>query len=302
MATANDILRRAAAELGYCRWDDELSGTRYGRWYADLTGNSYYAQNGVPSCAMFVSYIFAQCGMSTPFTPTAGCGTMLTLAKNAGLVIPHIRDARPGDVSIFDWGYDDIGHDHVGFVKSNYGGGIRTYEGNTTGSDGRSGSVAERTRSFTNNPKGRPQIMAIIRPKYDGASSGGGSAPAPSGGLEIDGIWGEATTLKAQQVLDAPYKDGKISRQPQMHLSRHKGCGSGWEYAGWLGEEPGSQTISMLQEIWGCAADGFFGPDTINAMIRYYQGSSGATILDGVIDYPSITVKAFQRALNDGRI
>lgn len=300
MATANDILRRAAAELGYCRWDDELSGTRYGRWYADLIGNSYYAQNGVPFCAMFVSYIFAQCGMSTPFTPTAGCGTMLTLAKNAGLVIPNIRDARPGDVSIFDWGYDDIGHDHVGLVEANRGGYIQTIEGNTTGPDGRSGSVARRTRAYKNNDRGRPQIMAIIRPAYNGGSST--VAPVPDGNLVVDGVWGEATTLKAQQVLDAPFKDGKISRQPQMHLSRHKGCGSGWEYAGWLGEDPGSQTIRMLQEIWGCTPDGFFGPDTINAMIRYYQHDSGATALDGVIDYPSITVKAFQRALNNGRI
>lgn len=300
MATANDILRRSAAEIGYCRWDDPESGTKYGRWYADLIGNQYYAQNGVPSCAMYVSYIFAMCNEPEPYLPTAGCGSLLSMAKAAGLVLARSTDAIPGDVVIFDWGYDDIGHDHVGFVEANKRSYLQTHEGNTTGPDGRSGCVARRTRAFKNNGRGRPQIMAVIRPAYNGGSST--TAPVPDGNLVVDGVWGEATTLKAQQVLDAPYKDGKISRQPQMHLSRHKGCGSGWEYAGWLGEEPGSQTIRMLQEIWGCKPDGFMGPDTINAMIRYYQGASGATALDGVIDYPSITVKAFQRALNDGRI
>lgn len=302
MATANDILKKAESQIGYCRWDDEMAGTIFGRWYAQKTGSSYFGTNGVPFCAMFVSWVFDQCGEEEPYLPTAGCGTMLARARSAGLVLPDTRGAIPGDVVIFDWGYDNIGHDHVGLVEANRGGYIQTIEGNTTGPDGRSGCVARRTRAYKNNSKGRPQIMAIIRPKYDGAPSGGGSAHAPSGRLEIDGVWGEATTLKAQQVLDAPYKDGKISRQPQMHLSRHKGCGSGWEYAGWLGEDPGSQTIRMLQEIWGCTPDGFFGPDTINAMIRYYQHDSGATALDGVIDYPSITVKAFQRVLNNGRI
>lgn len=300
MANANDILRRAAAEIGYCRWDDELAGTIFGRWYAQKTGSSYFGTNGVPFCAMFVSWVFDQCGEEEPYLPTAGCGTMLARARSAGLVLSDTRNAVPGDVVIFDWGYDDIGHDHVGLVEANRGGYLQTIEGNTTGADGRSGSVARRTRAFKNNGRGRPQIMAVIRPAYNGGSST--TAPVPDGSLAVDGVWGEATTLKAQQVLNAPYKDGEISRQPQMHLSRHKGCGSGWEYAGWLGEEPGSQTIRMLQEIWGCAADGFFGPDTINAMIRYYQKDSGATALDGVIDYPSITVKAFQRALNDGRI
>lgn len=300
MATANDILRRSAAELGYCRWDDPESGTKYGRWYADLIGNQYYAQNDIPYCAMYASYIFAMCNEPEPYLPTAGCGSLLSMAKAAGLVLARPTDAIPGDVVIFDWGYDDIGHDHVGFVEGNKRSYLQTHEGNTTGPDGRSGCVARRTRAFKNNGRGRPQIMAVIRPAYNGGSAS--TAPVPDGNLVVDGVWGEATTLKAQQVLDAPYKDGKISRQPQMHLSRHKGCGSGWEYAGWLGDEPGSQTIRMLQEIWGCTPDGFFGPDTINAMIRYYQGASGATAIDGVIDYPSITVKAFQRALNEGRI
>lgn len=300
MATANDILRKAAGEVGYCRWDDPESGTKYGRWGAQVLGNPALAANGIAFCAMFVSWVFDQCGEEEPYLPTAGCGQMLNRARSAGLVLSNTRNAIPGDVVIFDWGYDSVGHDHVGIVEANRGSYLQTIEGNTTGADGRSGSVARRTRAFSTNPKGRPMIMAVIRPAYNGGSAS--TAPVPDGKLVVDGVWGEATTLKAQQVLDAPYKDGKISRQPQMHLSRHKGCGSGWEYAGWLGDEPGSQTIRMLQEIWGCTPDGFFGPDSINAMIRYYMGASGATALDGVIDYPSITVKAFQRALNDGRI
>lgn len=300
MATPNDVLRVAAGELGYCRWDDPESGTKYGRWFAQKVNNPVYAQNGIASCAMFVSWVFDKVGQSLACLPTAGCGQMLSRAKSAGLVLSNSRNAAPGDIVIFDWGYDNIGHDHVGIVELNKSRYLQTIEGNTTGADGRSGSVARRTRVFTNNPKGRPMIMAIIRPNYGGGSAPAPS-PAPSGGIEVDGIWGEATTRRIQEVLNAPYKDGKISRQPKMWLPNHKGCGTGWEYAGNLGEEPGSQTISLIQKACGVAQDGFCGPDTINGIIRHFKSASGATVEDGIIDYPSITVKAMQHALNQGR-
>lgn len=39
MATANDVLRIAAGELGYSRWTDPQPGTKYGRWYAQAHGS-----------------------------------------------------------------------------------------------------------------------------------------------------------------------------------------------------------------------------------------------------------------------
>lgn len=134
----------------------------------------------------------------------------------------------------------------------------------------------------------------------------GGSAPAPQPapkpqGLAVDGYWGEATTLRIQEVLGCPYKDGKISRQNPQHKHRLKACTGGWEFSAPWGEQPGSQTIGAIQRACGVAVDGFIGPDTINALIRHFKAESGAKVEDGKLDAGSLTVKAMQRALNEGR-
>lgn len=138
----------------------------------------------------------------------------------------------------------------------------------------------------------------------------GASAPAPQPvpqpapkpqGLAVDGYWGEATTLRIQEVLGCPYKDGKISRQNPQHKHRLKACTGGWEFSAPWGEQPGSQTIGAIQRACGVAVDGFIGPDTINALIRHFKPTSGAKVEDGKLDAGSPTVKAMQRALNEGR-
>ena len=138
----------------------------------------------------------------------------------------------------------------------------------------------------------------------------GASAPAPAPapqpapkpqGLAVDGYWGEATTRRIQEVLDCPFKDGKISRQNPQHKHRLKACTGGWEFSAPWGEQPGSQTIGAIQRACGVPADGFIGPDTINAMIRHFKPTSGAKVEDGKLDAGSPTVKAMQRALNEGR-
>lgn len=125
-------------------------------------------------------------------------------------------------------------------------------------------------------------------------------APKPQG-LAVDGYWGEATTRRIQEVLDCPFKDGKISRQNPQHKHRLKACTGGWEFSAPWGEQPGSQTIGAIQRACGVPADGFIGPDTINAMIRRFKPTSGAKVEDGKLDAGSPTVKAMQRALNEGR-
>ena len=125
-------------------------------------------------------------------------------------------------------------------------------------------------------------------------------APQPQG-LAVDGYWGEATTRRIQEVLCCPFKDGKISRQNPQHKHRLKACTGGWEFSAPWGEQPGSQTIGAIQRACGVPADGFIGPDTINAMIRHFKPTSGAKVEDGKLDACSPTVKAMQRALNEGR-
>lgn len=129
------------------------------------------------------------------------------------------------------------------------------------------------------------------------------SAPAASGSglLVVDGLWGSDTTLRAQQVTGAPYHDGIVSRQNPGHKWRMPGCTLGWEWG--LGDGSGSPLIKRLQKIWGVTPDGIMGPDSINGMIAYYMDrGSGATELDGKLDYVSLTIKQFQRELNEGRV
>ena len=131
----------------------------------------------------------------------------------------------------------------------------------------------------------------VIQPPMQGSS----------GKIVVDGYWGSATTLLAQIVTGAPFRDGIVSRQEPYWRSRVPGCTIGWEWG--VGDGSGSPLIKALQRVWGVTPDGILGPDTINAMIRYYMArGSGATVCDGRLDGPSLTIKQFQRELNAGRI
>ena len=103
MATANDVLKIAANEIGYSRWSDPLNGTKYGRWFASYTGNTYYGQNGIPYCAMFVSWVFNQAGQSCPGLPTASCSIIRANNVNTSRHISNKYDAQPGDIVLFNW-------------------------------------------------------------------------------------------------------------------------------------------------------------------------------------------------------
>lgn len=114
--------------------------------------------------------------------------------------------------------------------------------------------------------------------------------------LVVDGYWGKQTTLRLQELLGCPYKDGVISSQWQGDVWRHAACTSFQHDSSGVG----SVTISRLQQRIGVTADGLCGKDTINALIKRFMPLSGATVLDGKLDAGSITVKAMQRSLNEG--
>lgn len=155
---ASDVLSFARGELGYSRWDDPNTGTKYGRWYGnDMGFGSYFAENGVPYCAMFVSWVFDYAGASCAGLPGAYCPTMLSAGINAGRKV-NKYSAQPGDVVYFDWGNDGVS-DHVGIVEANNGSYLTTIEGNTN-----NGAVARKTRSFGT-------VIGVIRPNYDDSST-----------------------------------------------------------------------------------------------------------------------------------
>ncbi|MBE6468957.1 MAG: CHAP domain-containing protein [Coriobacteriaceae bacterium] len=295
MASEYDLLSRAAGEIGYSRWTDPNTGTKYGNWYAELTGVPAFGANGVPYCAMFVSYILAQVGVVAAGYPTASVSAGIRGARAAGALLSNKRDARPGDLVNFDWdAANGNGADHVGIVERNCGGYLQTIEGNTSsgssGSQGNGGGVYRRTRSWS-------VVHSVIRPQYGAATR---AKPVEGGKLAVDGWFGPNTILRGQIVSGAPYRDGLVSRQNRFHRASLKACTGGWQWVDG-GELPGSQYIARLQSMVGAHPDGFMGPGTADAMIRYFAGASGATVTDHRLDGPSITVKAYQSWLNGQR-
>lgn len=274
---ASSVLSVARREIGYNRFSDPRQGTKYGRWYAQKTGEPYYGRSGVPYCAIFVSWVFAQAGAKCIGVPGAYCPYIERDARKAGKTV-HKGSAKPGDVVLFDWGGDGVA-DHVGIVEANNGRYLTTVEGNTS-----NGKVARRTRAFSS-------VRCVVRPSYGGSGGSGGSVTSR---IKEDGYWGEATTRLAQRIAGTPV-DGIVSSQASAWKGSLAGCTSGWQF---VRKATGSPLIRAIQRKCGVNADGIFGRDSINAFIRRY----GNGVCDGRLDAPSTAIKGFQRALNRGRI
>lgn len=156
--TADSLVNLAASQLGYDRYQDPEQGTKYGRWYADLTGSPWFGTTGVPYCAMFASWCLYQLGIQCVGTPTASCTSgLLTAARRAGKLL-RVSQGRKGDLVLFSWshaGYDAAEADHVGIITSNGGSTIQTIEGNVDG-----GKVLRRTRYPS-------EVVGCIRPDFE---------------------------------------------------------------------------------------------------------------------------------------
>lgn len=202
MSDASTVLKIAAGEIGYIALRDPEQGSKYGRWMAQKTGNSYFKGHStkIPWCAMFASWVFDQAGVSVPGMPSASCGAILRPCQSAGLVVPS-RSAQPGDIVIFDWGAKDNSHDHIGIVEVNKGGYIQTIEGNTSpsnaGSQGNGGGVWRRTRDWS-------VVQAIIRPKYEEQDM------TPDQSKKLDAIFNEVTST-----------DDPSGRGVKMTMAKH---------------------------------------------------------------------------------
>lgn len=283
MGTPDDVIRIAAGEVGYSRWDDPETGTKYGRWYASLTGEDYYAENGVAYCAMFVSWVFHQARVACAGLPGAYCPAMLEEARRAGATVAK-SDARPGDVVYFDWQLDEE-TDHVGIVVANYGTFLETIEGNTStgasGSQSNGGVVARRQRNLHN-------VCAIVRPDYDGGGTEAGT-------LDVDGIIGPKSVTEWQRQLKTP-ADGIVSGQ----LSECRRAYPALTAVSFDGG--GSILMELVQGIVGVPR-----PTGVIAggSVCHLQGwlvMQGYDLEDaraGVLDEP--TARALQRSLNDRR-
>lgn len=285
--TAADVLRVACNEVGYSRWADPQAGTKYGRWYAKSHGASY-AVNGVPYCAMFVSWVLAQAGVKCTGFPSAYCPSILKATHKAELLVDK-RSAKAGDIVLFDWDGGEV--DHVGIVMSNEGSYLKTIEGNTSDTSGGSqtngGRVARKNRAFD-------YIKAVIRPHYKGASSSttqsAEKAPIHAQLISVDGFAGSNTLRLAQRIAGTP-TDGIVSGQYTGNM-RYVPCAT---KAAWLfsAHPTGSLFVKTLQRKLDIKADGIWGKQTSIAL----QKKLGVTV-DGYFGKNSC--KAWQRKLNEG--
>ena len=86
-------------------------------------------------------------------------------------------------------------------------------------------------------------------------------------GVDVDGRAGEDTWSALQEELDAPYTDGKISRQSYRATELGNGVvdrETAWEFTG-RGSD-GSQTVELLQMAVGVEADGIWFEGTTLAL------------------------------------
>ena len=280
MATAQDLIDFALGEVGYSRWSDPLEGTKYGRWYAELTNSPYFGTNGVPFCAMGMSYCAYMVGVSSPVTPTAvafdeGSNFQGRYVDKYSMVM--------GDFVAFDWD-DDTSGDHVGIILEPLGGGTyRTIEFNTG-----DGVVAICTRYPS-------QIICGCRPWYDGATS------VARTGIAVDGAAGTETITAWQRAMGTP-DDGVISGQREEHDKYRRNI---WSIDR---DGDGSTLVRVVQEflinkgydLGEAGADGDWGYYTSGA-IQQYLKNLGYYTDDVDHDFGPNSVKALQNSINNSK-
>lgn len=132
-------------------------GKKYNNWY----GNPITAD----WCGAFVTWVFSKAGASDCFCPKsknpAYVPNIHAWAKANGRIVKK-KNAKAGDIVIFDWGGDGT-RDHVGIVQKNLGSCLKCIEGNTGSSSATKSIVAQKTRYFSD-------VYCIIRPKYPTAT------------------------------------------------------------------------------------------------------------------------------------
>ena len=236
---AKDVMSSAISQIGYSRWSDPNTGTKYGRWYEDeidrTSGNYDFGANGVPYCAMFVSWNFDQADAKCAGIPGAYCPSILAVAKSKGKLIDK-SEARYGDVVLFDWEGDGTS-DHVGLVEVNHpeSSYMQCVEGNTN-----NGAVARRTRAYST-------IIGVIRPDYDDSSSNG-SASSSSAKPSVG------------RTLRNGSKGEDVKTLQRTLIAKGFSCGS-YGVDGSFGPDT-EKAVRAYQKANGLEVDGIAGPLT----------------------------------------
>lgn len=267
MATANDVLKVAASQIGVKESPKNSNKTKYGKWFG---------LNGQPWCAIFLDWCFeqAKAGNLFPHNANAAYSQDEIVSKCKGVWVmkkttskstrkTYLKNAKPGDVVTFDFGKMNAYRQHIGIVESVSGDYLICIEGNTSasGSQSNGGMVCRQRRLYSS-------VCAAVRPAYTGAAPVVKLTPDPvSKALTVDGILGYQSVCRMQLWLGVTV-DGEI----------------------------GPNTVRALQKKVGAKADGKWGKNTSKAFQKFLNKNGAKLTVDGVFGKNS--VRAFQRYLN----
>ena len=263
MVTRAEIISTANAEIGYSRWADKEPGTKYGRWYAQITGSPSFGASGVPYCDIYVSYILYHVGIIWLSAYVPGRESQ---ARERGVLIDK-WDIRPGDLLTFD--FDGVGiAGHIGIATTSpYGTKIDTVEGNTTwgytGPQGSGGVV-------TNKQRDMDDVRYGIRIIDDNSaiSSGGNIIEIQRIlGAVQDNILGTDTEKRMCAVIKASSWGGiefpwGVAYTQQVVGTTPDGV---WGDASMAAHD---RVVEALQRALGVDDDGIWGPETWAAWER----------------------------------
>ena len=222
-----------------------------------------WSGGGLPYCVVGMDAAFKYTDTECNYYPS----TVAFDNNDRGIIGPAYRDRwnlEYLDAISFDWDGDGVG-DHVGFFIGYLGDGkCRTFEFNV------SNTAAYRTRDVS-------QIICGIRPRYSGEKSGK---------LVVDGVFGSVTCRALQEALQRHgyYKgyllDGEFGHYTKLALQNYL------------------RKLGYYGTYW--LLDGDFGKESVKALQTYLR-KLGYT--DSIVDgwWRSLTTKALQKALNDGR-
>ena len=246
VSSVQDVIRVAQSQLGYR--ESGKNNTKFGQ---------AYGLNNQPWCAMFVWWVFRECGINlkrysdnVAYTPNFANDLL-----RAGWSVSK-GQARAGDIVFFDFPDKVRRIQHVGIVLQNNGGSLVTIEGNTSGGNNSNGGrVMQRSRAIS-------LVKAVYRPPMLAAfhtveKKNPPPAPSPA----------------ATNAL-APFIAGvKLAKKSTLSLGDR---GKAVEYLqiGLNLKYGGAGKTGLLQ-------DGDFGPRT-KEFVLWTQGISGL-VKDGVV-------------------
>jgi len=209
MSSGLDIVLEAQGQLGFIEGPNNENP--YGSWY------------GVPNqpyCAMFVSWVFAQKGLSALVAAETEkgfsyCPAGLAYFQKNGEIVGKY-DGEPGDLVFFNFSGNGQA-EHVGIIEGASSDGITTIEANTspdhaTGSQANGIGVFRRHRPYLG-------VMAIVRPRYPSAvkptqSKAVGSKPLATGVAAVTALGGAGVAGVHNSTSTAPVTKTTVIAAP----------------------------------------------------------------------------------------